>query len=245
MTSIQPTKTPQEFGLPALSKTQVQSLLEHLPTTEQEEVTHIGFLENPSQINGDLEGPLLSVSVHPEDWEAIARLGGCPWWEITSPNGILFLDMVQKCPGWEKLENWGTKTGIVLQETWWQVPTPVGEDDEVGYFLFKEKTEAKENEEPECGKISPKKVLVGTPGLVAFWQQRRIKPIKEASPWQTRDMLACYLLESAIHNRIDETPDGLWWNETHDPGALSSPRGGICPNRLVNQQITIHRLKAA
>lgn len=241
---IQASPHPKTFGLPQIINITLENLLQSLPKTEIEILTHIGYLENPSQINGDLEGPLLSVSIHPEEWEAIAELGGCPWWEIVAPNPFLLLDRLKNPKSWRNLEKWGLEQNLIHHETWWKVPTLVGEDGETGYFLMKSKKEAKESEEPEIGKIHSTQVLITSPELSAFWQQRKTNPEKEIRSSHTTDALTCFIIELASHQYLPNSPIGIWWNETFDPGNLSAPRGGLSPHKIhQNKHILLNELQ--
>lgn len=65
------------------------------PTITLARVWHIGTLnaaDKAGRYTQSLEGAGLSVSVHPEAWNEIARLGGLPWHELTQPGGIRLLD---------------------------------------------------------------------------------------------------------------------------------------------------------
>ena len=79
-------------------------------------VTHVGTFDPADKGRGgeSYEGTGLSVSVHPEDWEAIARLGGCPWWEADLSDRRL-LDgnaaLANRESAWAA---WGQGAGLVV-----------------------------------------------------------------------------------------------------------------------------------
>jgi hypothetical protein len=54
-------------------------------------VAHIGTLDPAAKGAFSWEAHGLSVSLHPEEWEAIARLGGRPWHLLERTGGV-FLD---------------------------------------------------------------------------------------------------------------------------------------------------------
>jgi len=74
------------------SEDTLKSLIKILPTILFQKLYHVGDLQGNPQENGDLEGPFLSVSEHPEAWREIARLGNSPTWEITSSQNLGLID---------------------------------------------------------------------------------------------------------------------------------------------------------
>ena len=243
MNKIQINKSPQEFGLPRLENLDVEEWTSQLPILEIEAVTHIGSLQTNKQVNGNFEGFLLSVSVHPEEWEEIARLGGCPWFEISAPRNLRFLNRWNKPKVWKAFQRWGVTKGLLQKQTWWKVPS-TDESGNERFSLYQDRDEAKaEEEEEDCGAIQKTKVLVACPELQAFWNQR--SPHKKLSPWMGIDMLTAFLGASAYENEIQTPPDGIWWEETYNPTELSAPRGGLFPRRLLQKDIQIQCLQPA
>lgn len=93
------------------------------PTKELSKVYHVGTLDPAMVGRGgakhgiSLEGHHLSISLHPEAWRRIARLGDAPCWELER-KGAQLLDMTtaqQNAALVEKAISWG-KAGLLVKE---------------------------------------------------------------------------------------------------------------------------------
>lgn len=198
------------------------------------QVTHVGTL-NPSDkgVRGEsYEGRGLSFSVHPEDWEAIARLGGGSWWE-TDLTGRQILE------GYQALEmaraglaDWGVREGLLtpcvsIVVSW--------EDDEWGQRVemeFPTRQEALEEVEGlEEGEYdleerpgwAPTRALLEAMG-------HRMERAGRPSP----DALECTLTIWAERNGLD----GVWWDDAYDPDRLSAPRGVVFKDKVPGLSFT-------
>lgn len=190
------------------------------PTLAIRRVAHIGMLERADKQRSSFswEGHGLSVSVHPEEWEMIARLGGRPWWLLENSNGR-FLDFWALTDAQrEEISRWGVSGGYAEQRIMWAAGYY---DDElesrmVSYHVTRELAD---EEASEQGDVEEVLVLHPTERLSARLGMR--------SPSDCLDHLTVCFVE-------DECPtlDGVWWTDTYRPYALSAPRGVILPARL-------------
>lgn len=173
------------------------------------------------------EGPGLSVSVHPQAWQSIAKLGGAPLHVLTRKDGKSgsFVDVhaVHKNKRLKQgvikqavKDGWLTTTTIWITSRW---------DDEWDSYMestWDNEAEARENYDAEAGdKIKKKTGVAATPKLLARWYENF-----------TSRLDIGLAFEMGLH-AIAETSgyDGLWWEDDLDPSRLSAPRGVIFTNK--------------
>ena len=185
---------------------------------------HIGTFDPKEKGKGSLEGAGLSVSVNPEEWQYIARLGG-DLWELAKPgNRFVNFHRVTKAQK-KQITNWGTENGYVepielYRAEWWDE-----EDQETRYSDFIDEREAKrevggmEGMDAKYypvpgGGLNPTEKLVG-----------RSKQLR-GDPMMAWDMLLTVYAEDELDC------DGVWWDDKLDQYALSAPRGVIFANKV-------------
>jgi hypothetical protein len=199
-----------------------------LPVRYESKVWHIGTLDPRDKHCRGLsyEGTGLSVSVHPDEWEMIAKLGGLPWFELTRREGR-FLDF-HELSGEARLYimRWGLANGWATVAQQYQVSAIDEELGERRSSLFASESEAREEyrellEDPACeARFAEVNVIVGLPSM-----ERRLG----ASLSHGGDALE-YLITFWIE---DNTPfDGVWWEDALQPEYLSAPRGVIFTKTL-------------
>lgn len=198
--------------------------LSECPLTPIERVTHIGTL-NPSDKGnrGDsYEGTGLSFSVHPEEWEQIARLGGAPWWE-TDLSDRRLLDGHALVEQWKQaLEAWGQANGWLTKTVMYRVEWFDDEMDSTVSMLVptREEAEAELEELEEQGGelivIDP--CWVATAQLdVAMGRKPSRQPQGDAQVLQ--DVATVWAKEQGL--------DGVWWDDELDVDRYSAPRGVV------------------
>lgn len=209
-----------------------------IPLVTIDRTWHVGTLDpEGAKARVSLEAFMLSVSCHPRDWQDIAGCSG-PTWEVSHP-GAVFLDVLAMGPEHRsRIVDWGVERGLarraeiwrawlydVEKETWYCLSF----DDEA-----RARTEAEETEDAGFapGQIPSRSgapvdrvtgVVLETAGMQALgrWPDP-IAGLEGLIILWARDLAA------------KQAPDlvGTWWEETHDPFALSCPRGGIFPECL-------------
>lgn len=192
-------------------------------------VTHIGTLNPAHKGNrGDShEGEGLSVSRHPEAWEAIAQLGGFPWWESESQHlrfldGHRFLERARTA-----LETWGIREGWVTPGQahvvgWLDLET---EERRSAWFPTLPEAQAEHallEEDPDSeATLGTWATVIPTPKLMAFMGHHRAVAL---TPSVFDDLATAW-----AH---DQKLDGVWWADRLDPDSLSAPRGVVFPERV-------------
>lgn len=201
---------------------------------ERPTVFHVGTLEpdRKGHFHADsLEGHCLSVSLHPEAWIQIARLGGSPVWRLDHESGAFvdILSLEADAVAANAVRAWGVEQGLAQIKTCWRAWQYDSEEDDWRYMVFdteeKARLNADEFEDREGGNVECVSLCVGTPALceIIGW--------KDASTKEVLDFLVLAYLEANVPE-----VQGVWWSEILDPDALSAPRAGILPSRLQGWQ---------
>ena len=201
------------------------------PTISHDEVFHIGSfdptLKGQTHNRTSLEGNGLSVSVEPEAWRDIARLGGEPTWGLRSPEAALFLDVHRlRRKHWTAVTTWAAEQGLVA-------PTEVIE---VSWF----DDEADQRRMMEFDGEDPKERAAAQAEFEYFDggdpQQRSFASFK-ATPAMTarigfevaialvKDLALTLYIEDVLFD--SQAVHGAWWEDELNVFALSAPRGVI------------------
>jgi hypothetical protein len=107
-----------ELNLPPIKKAPDWLKPEAGITLRYTHVYHIGELNGATQTNGNMEGPLLSVSLQPEQWRKHAGLGDSPVWKLQARKGqLLFLDLERfRFKKSHPHALWGLHEGLIVQD---------------------------------------------------------------------------------------------------------------------------------
>jgi len=210
---------------------------------ERPTVFHVGTLvpDQKGHFHADgLEGHCLSVSLHPEAWIQIARLGGESVWRLDHASGVFvdILSLEADSAAANAVRAWGIEQGLSQIKTCWRAWQYDSEEDDWRYMIFDDEKEAHLNadefEDREGGNVECVSLCVGTPALceIIGW--------KDASTKEVLDFLVLAYLEGNVPE-----VQGVWWNEILDPGALSAPRAGILPSKLHEWQRSASSIEEA
>jgi hypothetical protein len=191
-----------------------------LPIARLRRVYHVGSL-NPQDkgVRGpSLEGRGLSVSLHPDAWTRIAKLGGLPWWELKNP-AARFLDVhrlseTQK----EQIKAWAVGHGLAEEKQGWAVTWYDDELERECEMHFIERHQASQ-ELDEGKELKPVPTLKATEKLNTHAGHN-------IDPLLVFDHVALRLAEEVLG------VDGVWWGDVLDPVGLSAPRGVIFTQHL-------------
>jgi hypothetical protein len=193
-----------------------------LPLYHPEKVWHIGSF-NPAhkyKHGSSLEGTGLSVSECPEDWCYIARLGGHPTWELAR-EGAQFLDYHALSDAQRAaLVAWGIEHGYAQMREMFTMTYFDSEHESHFYQLLHTRAQA----EDEAGDYDDATIEAVTVPCPTDAMHARLKFLAE--PLGVTDFLATFYVEDAT------ALDGVWWHDTHEPEALSAPRGVIVVRQL-------------
>lgn len=215
------------------STRQPAGALRSLPLRALSRVCHIGTLNPAEKGTFSHEAHGLSVSLDPEEWEMIAKLGGRPWHLLARPGGVFLDYWALGRRARRQITRWGVEhklvsTSYVHARSWW--------DDELKdtmRSLHATRADAvADDDEHDAHRCISR--VVTHPGTAAL-QKRTGMSARDLDAFDA--LLVCYV--------EDEHPDidGVWWADSHGP--LSAPRGCIVPARLAHwSRRPLHRIDA-
>jgi hypothetical protein len=206
-------------------------LVNHLPLVCYPEVFHVGSLnaQDKGRAGNSYEGNGLSVSLYPEEWAQIARLGNQTF-QLTKPTAS-FLDVLELSADWRQaFEAQTLADGWLTPAQRWRIEWFDSEADESVHMLLKDEEAAHAElayigESEKTGDCRPVQVPIATAQLTARigFAPDDLDAVALA--------LTCWVED---HTRLD----GLWWHERLDVGQLSAPRGVINLRSLPSWTIT-------
>jgi hypothetical protein len=209
-------------------------------------VWHIGNLDRPQNKNnqqgGSQEGCLLSCASTleiSEGWEEIARLGGFQKYLIKKENSEFKLLNYYRLTKKEisELSKLGHQNQLItgpiekFKVSW----TTNDEDGEQRrYTICDTKKETLEwGTEDEDRKINKVKSWKATEKLINYWQSRNPQD-KTIDNLSINVALISYIFEFL---KPELNLDGIFWNETFNPDALSAPRIGLFQTKITSLKI--------
>jgi hypothetical protein len=170
----------------------------------------------------------LSVSLVPNAWRAIAKLGGLPLWEFQK-EGNKFLDVLRMSKALQTdVRQWACENGFASEQEGW---VTVMHDEEGGIRSVMSATREQavadwgEGEDDNIARRFATPMLFPTEKLEEYARQRIELSL-------VTDMATIAYADQVLGL------DGLYWNETLDVAALSAPRGGIIQSRLHGWKLT-------
>lgn len=214
------------------------------PTVVLDEVFHIGTLDPASKgqthNTTSLEGSGLSVSVEPDAWREIARLGGNPTWELRSPEPRSFVDFHElKDEHWSAVMLWAESRGFVLSTEVIEVSWYDDECEERRAFVFdasqpKEVVSAQDEFdaliEGNYDDAEEAAADVDGPRMERHAAWRATPALNDrigfdVSIGLVKDLALTVFVEDELY--ANEGFHGVWWMDNLDVGNLSAPRGVI------------------
>jgi hypothetical protein len=196
---------------------------------------HVGTMNISDKREGSLEGSGLSVSLHPNEWRGIARIGGHTW-KLTKPNNQFLNAHSMNGAQRQTIIEWGIANGYALRKQLYRVEWFDDEMNDTMAMDFEDETEARNEaeveEEGKTVKVIPEG-LVGTDKLKQRTHQNRLDPVT------VFDLLVTVYAEDVL--KID----GVWWNDNLSPETYSAPRGVIFPAMVKTWKATQEKFSAA
>jgi hypothetical protein len=198
--------------------------LSTLPCRSFRTLWHQGSF-NPSDkgVRGpSYEGAGLSVSVDPDAWEQIARLGGLPRWRLTraddTPGRFVNFHRLSAAQ-LAALAQAGSSRGWLERAVRHKVSWADPETNDARFCLFADSERAKDEADDmrqwaEEVSTQVTEMDVATALLEGIARQ----PVS--------DDLALEMVLTSLVEEVDFL-DGVWWADRLDPDALSAPRGCI------------------
>ena len=208
------------------------------PLRRFDRLFHVGRLDPTAKGNDSYEGEGLSVSRHPEDWRAIARLGDAPVWDVDT-RAARFLDFHAFRRGKAAIKpacDWAVEQGYLERSRVYVVTVP-DEEGEGGSLVFRflDPTEAEDEargyleadlggDELEAAVAQAVRRTLGyvpTARLAERMRHERGVPLALAV-----DLAVVAYAEDVLGL------DGVWWEDAYDPAGYSAPRGVLFARRL-------------
>lgn len=206
-----------------------------LPLLRHKRVFHVGTFDpaakGTTHNRQSLEGNGLSVSLHPEAWRGIARLGNADVWTLTAADGdIPMVDALSMQPQqWAAVSEWARQNGLlqktkVLRVSWF--------DDELDgscQMDFDLQQKGKTRGQIElAARLEAESREEASVEMVSSWQGTLVLNDRigfEVPCMQAQDVALTLYVQDVLFARSGTA--GVWWNEDLDPQVLSAPRGVI------------------
>jgi hypothetical protein len=161
------------------------------------------------------EGNGLSVSLDPDQWIRIAKLGGLPIWELANPGKTCFLDIHSLTNEQiNEIKIWGEDLYDEVDCYLVAIYDECGEEHSIGFDTLKEAEQ--ELNEGQC-----------LDDIVVSTRLRASILLKEKVNIADRD---CALDLVIVQWAEEHGFDGLWWEDEY--GFLSCPRGVIFKDKV-------------
>jgi hypothetical protein len=208
-----------------------------VPIIELGRVYHVGSLE--PALRGSLhrssqEGPCLSVSLCPDAWTGIARLGGSDLFALERDGGV-FLDVhaaMADASLRETIVRWAEAEGLIAFRERWKAWSFDDETEEWTYFTLDSRADAEaEVDEFATGPDGGPAIELSM-GYVATEELGRRLGCGRFDDAFTLDFATMAWARDAAPILTGRTFDGVWFREEYAPERLSAPRGGIFPDAL-------------
>ncbi|WP_150129394.1 hypothetical protein [Bosea sp. RAC05] len=180
------------------------------------------------------EGSALSVSLCPEAWSRIARLGG-PVREIDGAGQafLSFHDMDDDARA--TVIDWAEASGLAERTSVWKAWRW---DDEVEAWSFmicpSQAAALAEVSDEDDSDLPPGATALTEPmGIIRLTEAGALRADGYGRDCDATDVATLFWIEDVLREQM---PDiiGLWWEERFDPDALSAPRGAIVPSVIGN-----------
>lgn len=191
---------------------------------EFDSVFHVGTLDasqKGASYGRSYEGSGLSISLHPDDWQQIARLSGPVWQIDTSSLRFMSRHELNEAQTATAVA-WAASEGLVEIRDMWLYSTGENDNGDPTFAYAATREEAldelayfEDDSEPEL-----RRVPVATE-LLAERTGQQFHPDEDV----TDDALIVF-----AEQHLDV--DGLWWEDDYDPDVLSCPRGVIFAGKV-------------
>lgn len=182
------------------------------------DVFHVGAkpgIERPKKSRLSYEGGGLSVSLHPDEWRRIARLGGAPTWRLSHSGSPRFLIWSKRS---QDIANaWGIESGFLRPLAWYAVSYWDDEWEREFTERFDDADEAQDEADERGVEVQEQKGYGFGEAGSAWWSDTFALPTDDHL---AEDMAFVAYAEASGY-------DGAWWDEDLDVDRLSAPRGVV------------------
>lgn len=205
-----------------------------LPIFNIDTLYHIGTLDSERKSALSYEGHCLSVSLCPNAWQSIAKIGGdCH--QLTKPKASFLnaTSLINNSSLEKRLLKFGKDHGYIELAEVYELSWYDDEFEDTMSFRVRTMEEALyETEDREDMEIAPKKDWVETQALLDKTAQKR--SLSSADP---RELL---VVAYADHLAEQGHPiDGIFMDHLYEPQSLSAPAFGILPSKLSDFSVEV------
>ena len=180
-----------------------------------------------------LEGSGLSVSVHPYEWTSIAKLGGCPTWELANHHGAQLIDVhALNQDHWGEVRRWAVEQGLLQSTELLIVSWHDDELDDIVSMVFDAnkptgvKNAYAEFEDHEANGDASTAI-----NRREGWRATELLSARTGFAIdisEAQNMALNAYVEDVLHPATATNPvQGLWWEDDLDVYSYSAPRGVI------------------
>lgn len=200
-----------------------------LPVIRLDRVMHVGDLDASAKRADSYEGSGLSVSLHPDEWRAIARgfVSGSTWL-LEKPGGNFVNAHALTDADRSLILDWACAQELCLAADVFELRLYDDELDATTTQTFATRREAEDENVDENADA-----IVLVPGFAST-------PRLDSMALQTRPALgAANVLDLVLPILAEQIGlDGVWWDDDLDVAQLSAPRGVISTTRLSEWSIS-------
>jgi hypothetical protein len=200
-----------------------------LPFIRLDRVMHVGDLDASAKRADSYEGSGLSVSLHPDEWRAIARgfVSGSTWL-LEKPGGNFVNAHALTDADRSLILDWACAQELCLAADVFELRLYDDELDATTTQTFATRREAEDENVDENADA-----IVLVPGFAST-------PRLDSMALQTRPALgAANVLDLVLPILAEQIGlDGVWWDDDLDVAQLSAPRGVISTTRLSEWSIS-------
>lgn len=200
-----------------------------LPVIRLDRVMHVGDLDASAKRADSYEGSGLSVSLHPDEWRAIARgfVSGSTWL-LEKPGGNFVNAHALTDADRSLILDWACAQDLCLAADVFELRLYDDELDATTTQTFATRREAEDENVDENADA-----IVLVPGFAST-------PRLDSMAHQSRPALgAANVLDLVLPILAEQIGlDGVWWDDDLDVARLSAPRGVISTTRLPEWSIS-------
>lgn len=198
---------------------------------QRSRVLHVGSLDRSHKASNSHEGSGLSVSLHPQLWRRIARLGDAPTYEL-SRRKARFINAYSAFQDTDLMDHiwaWAITHGYVLYGERFQVRYHDSEYEETRLLRCDSREEAEAEAEAVDGTVLVTSGYLPTTAMAQRAGHTRLPLVF------VNDFALAFWAEDC-YPQIS----GLWWNDELAPERLSAPRGVIFNDQIQDWQVRLY-----
>ncbi|MGU3658550.1 hypothetical protein [Methylobacterium fujisawaense] len=208
-----------------------------VPIIELGRVYHVGSLD--PDLRGSLhrssqEGPCLSISLCPDAWTGIARLGGSDLFALERDGGV-FLDVHAAMADRslrETIVRWAAAEGLIAFRERWKAWAFQDDTEEWTYFTLDSRAEAEAEVDEFASGPDGGPAIELVMGYVATGELSRRLGCPRFDDVFALEFAAMAWARDVAPTLTGRAFDGVWFLEDYAPERHSAPRGGIFPEAL-------------